>query len=421
MRALLIAGIALTSIGCPEAHRAGSCPDGRLDCDGLTESGCEVDGTTVLACGACDNPCERLEYCESGTCRRLEQNALSTGAGTVARDLDGHLLGVGEVPTAFASEPLETWTELEPGRVTSTIATGNGYVCAADDRVVRCRGQSPLHLATGSVPEEWDTASLPSPVHALVGGTWHVCALIGGGSVWCAGSNGHGQLGLPDPSTISGTFVEIVDLPPIRELVGGTWHACGLTEEGDVWCWGGTDYGVLGAPPVEGEEPFHAPARVPIEGAARLAGDTWRTCTFDAEGRVTCWGWLDHLTGVRLVSGPAEIDWLGTGVVNLAHRRSGACAIYEDGRMRCLRNGEAWAPPPLELGDDGYVMGVDDAAAFTGGFASPRITWDGDPSPWLILKHDSSIWLLGGQGGTLGELTEVGRHVYSRVLPGVPP
>jgi alpha-tubulin suppressor-like RCC1 family protein len=60
----------------------------------------------------------------------------------------------------------------------------------------------------------------------------------------------------------------VVGAPRFAELAAGEFHTCGLTWEGELYCWGNNDYGQLG----DGTRELRAtPVRVPAP-AIQLAG-----------------------------------------------------------------------------------------------------------------------------------------------------
>jgi len=53
-----------------------------------------------------------------------------------------------------------------------------------------------------------------------------------------------------------------MDLPSVRELAVGLGHACALTMDGEVYCWGSNRSGQLGIPRFYANS--NRPRRVPL-------------------------------------------------------------------------------------------------------------------------------------------------------------
>ena len=126
----------------------------------------------------------------------------------------------------------------------------------------------------------------PSRIQA---GTDFTCFLANDARVWCAGVNTHGQLG-------DATKRDRDQLAPIQselrfEMIStqpGGEHVCGVTEGGDVYCWGENDFGQVG----DGTQVDKAlPARVQGDLQFRLVSAGWRfTCGIVTTGAAYCWG-----------------------------------------------------------------------------------------------------------------------------------
>src|SRR5262249_34056543 len=86
-------------------------------------------------------------------------------------------------------------------------------------------------------------------------------------------------------------------------LALGAYHTCGLTTQGDVYCWGRNDVGQLGSSPTnvcsvdldeQGPKPYAcnlAPTRVTsnVKFQSIAAGDAF-TCALSTTGQIFCWG-----------------------------------------------------------------------------------------------------------------------------------
>ena len=118
-----------------------------------------------------------------------------------------------------------------------------------------------------------------------------MCGITTDGSTWCWGSNRNGELGEPSlPAQVAPVRVD--GLPKLSKVygAGGAFtlpsaqaYACGLTVEGQAWCWGGSIRGGLWQGSTEG--PIHVEPNIRFRnlalGAEHLCGVTlegWAFC-----------------------------------------------------------------------------------------------------------------------------------------------
>lgn len=133
-----------------------------------------------------------------------------------------------------------------------------------------------------------------------VGGS-HTCGLTAEGQVYCWGNNGFGQLGtLVDVTCPSGMWCSREPVPVSGALeftaiaVGGI-HTCGLTTSGHAYCWGSNHVGQLGNPSVVKDSEFspRTSTPVPVVGEIRfalLSAGAENTCGITESGELYCWG-----------------------------------------------------------------------------------------------------------------------------------
>jgi len=155
-------------------------------------------------------------------------------------------------PVPCSSRPVRVETML----TFVEIAAGAGHVCARTARAeVFCWGSnaqgqigSPGREEQGRVfPPRHVSVPGETPVSGISVGASHSCALTTNGALFCWGSDAAGQLG-------SGRNLE-VERTPLRSqwrltfqaLSAGGYHTCGLTLDGDVFCWGDNQFGALGS------------------------------------------------------------------------------------------------------------------------------------------------------------------------------
>ena len=124
------------------------------------------------------------------------------------------------------------------------VAVGNDFSCALlTSGTVSCWGLYPGEATSSPTPRTVDGLGTAA---AIAAGHSHVCALVGG-SVFCWGSNGSEQLGVPSSSTDRST--NPIRVPGISNATGvaaGGGHSCALLSNGSISCWGSNSSGQLG-------------------------------------------------------------------------------------------------------------------------------------------------------------------------------
>src|SRR6185503_858104 len=177
-----------------------------------------------------------------------------------------------------------------------------------------------------------DVAGLSANVVAISTGSNHACAVTQEGAVKCWGQNGSGQLG--DGSTTSRLVpVDVVGLSSgVVKIALGFRHTCAITAAGGVKCWGTNGAGQLGDN--WGESYSSVPVDViglPSKAIA-IAAAFAHTCALLEGGAVECWGWNLHGelgNGSAEDTSPVPVDVVGlsSGIVGLAAGTENTCAI----------------------------------------------------------------------------------------------
>jgi alpha-tubulin suppressor-like RCC1 family protein len=143
---------------------------------------------------------------------------------------------------------------------------------------------------------------LGSGVSAIAGGYAHACALTTEGAVKCWGYNAAGQLGdgtasgpqrcgqVPTPCSMTPVPVS-GPASGVRAIAAGWDHTCAVTDAGGVECWGDNGEGQLG----DGTTAVRSiPVAVQLPSgmhATAVAGGGQHTCALTSEGGVECWGY----------------------------------------------------------------------------------------------------------------------------------
>jgi hypothetical protein len=150
----------------------------------------------------------------------------------------------------------------------------------------------------------------------------HACALTDDGRVHCWGTK------VTEPTAVAG-------IDDVVEIAVGGDHSCARRSDGTLWCWGANYYGQLGDGTTTAS---HEPRRVlAIDDAVQLVTGAHHGCAREGDGALWCWGWNhweqigdgtqhDRPTPVRLSIG---------AVHDVATYGAHTCAIVEGDEIRC--------------------------------------------------------------------------------------
>lgn len=232
--------------------------------------------------------------------------ALSAGTAEITAGADG-IAGASAV------------TVLSPAPVAlASVVAGYYFTCGLTSAGhAYCWGQNAYgQLGVGTaLPLSEDRPAAVAPVLVTGGlaftslsvGGWHACGLTADGSVYCWGLSLQGQSGPADASGMqrcefsarydtpcAPTPVRMPSLPPVRAVYAGGLLTCALTFEGRPHCWGGDRYGQIGD---GGGVTEHSLPPTPVAGGRSFTTLTvgWRhACGLTTDGRAYCWGYNFH-------------------------------------------------------------------------------------------------------------------------------
>ena len=199
----------------------------------------------------------------------------------------------------------------------------------------------------------------------------HSCALTAAGGVKCWGEGSKGELGnnattdTDAPVDVSGVGGSGT-LGNIAQISVGRNHACALTSEGGVVCWGNNDNGRLGNDCHSSCTDEDAPVVVvasdgssnPLTGIIKIITGGHHTCALTSTGQVKCWGWgargqlgnsstSDVDAPVSVVTSSTDTDPL-SDIVQIDAGREHTCALTSQGTVKCWGGGSSG-----ELGEKG--------------------------------------------------------------------
>ena len=225
------------------------------------------------------------------------------------------------------------------------IGAGEAHTCARRfDGTVVCWGEN----KNGQCGDGTGNGTRMSPVAvmnlaattSLGVGANHSCATdnVTGGSTWCWGENGSGQLG-DNSTTEADAPVRVMGLAGAIEVAAGGSHSCARRPisgtSPNVQCWGLGTSGQLG----QGMNATSlVPVTVNISDVAELALGLNHSCARRGDGTVWCWGLNangqlgNNSTTNRNV--PVAVSGL-TNVVDIAAGNAFTCARRSDGTVMC--------------------------------------------------------------------------------------
>jgi alpha-tubulin suppressor-like RCC1 family protein len=301
------------------------------------------------------------------------------------------------------------------------LTAGEARMCAVDSlSTLRCWGDNVAYALADSVIQFRAEPAVVSvgPVRVVAAGSRFSCATDEAGEARCWGGDREGELGDGgDSGGARATSERVVGAMRFDTLVAGRTHACGLTAEGDAWCWGSRALSGDGS-----KEQRNAP--VPVDGGHRFVSLTAGlsvTCGITVAGDAWCWGFgHDGQLGIGAgrdnpfvpvaVAGGLRFRQLAAGF----HR---VCGIAEDRRAWCWGSNFNGA-----LGDSGTVSTLSPVPVH--GDRRYRAIAAGD-SHVCALDMDSLAWCWGQNvitegGGALGDGTKLDRSYPVRVIPPEP-
>ncbi len=239
----------------------------------------------------------------------------------------------------------------------------------------------------------------------------------GTGVVASWGNNGNGQLG--NNSTVnSGVPVAVTATGALSgktviQVSGGQSHACALTSEGRVYCWGYNGYGQLGdGTTTQRNVPVAIDASGALAGKSvvQISSQYSSTCALTSEGKIYCWGMnsggqlgnnttTSSSTPVAVYTGGLLS---GKTVVRIGSGAGTGCAVTSDGGVYCWGNN---ANSEMGIGSAGGFYTVPTAVVTSGALAGKTvIEISGGANHTCALTSSGSAYCWGyNSSGQLGD------------------
>ncbi|MFM6973632.1 MAG: hypothetical protein ACKOXM_00550, partial [Agromyces sp.] len=295
-----------------------------------------------------------------------------------------------------------------------TAATGTGTVTPnyVVERSTSAPGTNPTVLSSALTDATFtDDGTDPIQFTSLAGQMHTTCGLTSDGQVYCWGYNADGETGsmvgghklTPTPVYTGGVMAG----KHITKIVAGLYHACALSSDSNVFCWGFNGAGQLGntslvnqLAPVKANTSFLAAG----ETLTDLSAGQFHTCAVTSLNKIYCWGGnaygqlgnastISSMTPVQ-VSKPAGLS--GKTITAIESRSNFNCVLTSESLAWCWGAGG--------YGQLGNGASVDSSipVAVSGGKTFSSITL-GFGFSCGIDTSGIAIWCWGGGGaGQLG-------------------
>ncbi len=271
--------------------------------------------------------------------------------------------------------------ECQPGCVTD-VGLGRWHACVVEhDGTVWCAGDNGgQQIGSGSSSSAFvqisDATGPIGDAVAVAAGDAHSCAIRAGGTVWCWGTGGDGQLG-NNSNNSSATAVQVVTsggqpLANVVEIAAADRFVCARDMAGAVWCWGKNSDGQLGDGTLNGRS---TAATAQVANATSIGAGHSHACALDSASHVWCWGRNSYgEVGNNSNSDQATPQQVATAAA-LAVGGFHTCALLADSSIECwganfrrwlgtstTRNNGSLTPTP--------VLAADKGSAYTGAIAA---------------------------------------------------
>lgn len=277
-------------------------------------------------------------------------------------------LSCGEDPAGPGPRPSDS--DLPP--LASSIAAGRSHACLGVDGEVLCWGSDEFYqladsatgactLESGPIPCSTAPAPIPGEVRltGLVAGERHTCGLTAQGQAFCWGSNDFGQLG-DGTTTLRTTPTPVWGGIRFVALAAGTYHTCGITGAGDARCWGAAR---SGAPPDSAANALGAP----VSELCRNPTPTYRGAEWPCSPKPVAMG------------GDLSFRSIGSGIWS-------TCGVTDGGVAHCWGWNSIWGLGTGDEEDRATPTRVSTSLRFSqvaaGTSHACAVTGDGDAHCW---------------------------------------
>lgn len=225
------------------------------------------------------------------TCARLSDGgALCWGNNSYGQ------LGLAADAGAFDNLPHPTPSLVQGLSGATMVSTNTYHSCAVAGGAVYCWGSRQSGALGGGTSGNTVAPPAQALIDASATQTWagnqFTLVVMADGTLRSFGTNSEGQLGRPTGNPFDATPGQVANLTGVIQASAGYQHACAVTSQGGLYCWGANDYGQLGLGTTS-NQPVTLPAQVTLpmgKQAKQVSCGSFHTCALMTDGTVYCFG-----------------------------------------------------------------------------------------------------------------------------------
>lgn len=210
--------------------------------------------------------------------------------------------------------------------VIQSMSMGKDHSCVAKGKKSYCWGMNGYGSLGENVSKianqektRYGISELPSRIVKMSLGDSFTCALLEDGKVYCWGSNRYGQLGNSQnlgTGEMNGvpTVVDLAD--KAVDIEASFSNVCATTESGSLYCWGDNYYGHLATFDDSSYHKPHLPTKINLESEVeKVSMGYYHACAMTTDNKVYCWGGNKYKqiadVSKENIFDPQEIDFEG--------------------------------------------------------------------------------------------------------------
>lgn len=183
------------------------------------------------------------------------------------------------------------------------------------------------------------------PFTQIAAGWYHTCGVLVNGSIQCWGYNGDGEVGTGNTVSPQTTPITVIAPYTFVQVVAGSYHTCGLLNNGSVMCWGANPSGQIGngtSGAGDAKQPVFTNSTLPY---MYLAAGESHTCGLRYNNSLQCWGLGSNgMLGTGKITNersPVDVNMTNVPFIGMALGDAHTCGLAANGTVQCWGNGNA--------------------------------------------------------------------------------